>query len=249
MVRLIPDPRDLVWGSTRTEPWFRNPERKRIGEVWYPTETLLLKYLFTEENLSVQVHPGDAYAAVHHKGSPGKTEMWHILRADEGAQIAVGLRHTVTIDELAAAALDGSIVDLLRWIPVKPGENYFIPAGTIHAIGGGIALFEIQQRSEITYRLYDWGRGRELHLDHALAVASRQPFDALRDLPVKCEYFITEKAGPVVQGPCVLATTEGAGDVWLVEGISGFSRVGLKISRPPNATLLVAAPLGTELRG
>ena len=235
MVPLIPEPRDLVWGSKRTAPWFPNPEGKRIGEVWYSTDKLLLKYLFTEENLSVQVHPGDAYASGHHDGASGKTEMWHILRADAGARIAVGLRRAVPVDELAAAALDGSIVDLLRWIPVTAGENYFIPAGTIHAIGGGIALFEIQQRSEITYRLYDWGRGRELHLEHSLTVANREPFEGRRELPVRCDYFVTEKAGPVVQGPAFLATTEGAGAVWLVAECAEFSGAGLKISWPLNA--------------
>ena len=235
MVPLIPEPRDLVWGSKRTAPWFPNPEGKRIGEVWYSTDKLLLKYLFTEENLSVQVHPGDAYASGHHDGSSGKTEMWHILRADAGARIAVGLRRAVPVDELAAAALDGSIVDLLRWIPVTAGENYFIPAGTIHAIGGGIALFEIQQRSEITYRLYDWGRGRELHLEHSLEVANREPFEGRRELPVRCDYFVTEKAGPMVQGPALLATTEGAGAVWLVAECAEFSGAGLKISWPLNA--------------
>ena len=232
MVRLTPDPRDLVWGSTRTQPWFANPAGQRIGEVWFPVESLLLKYLFTEDNLSVQVHPPDAYAAEHHNGSRGKTEMWHILRADEGAKIAVGLQRTVSKDELSAAALDGSIVQLLRWIPVVAGETYFIPAGTIHAIGGGIALFEIQQRSEITYRLYDWGRGRELHLAHALTVASREPFDARRELPVRCEYFVTAKAGRVVPGPSILAATEGAGDVWLVDEPVEFAGQGLVVQTP-----------------
>ncbi len=232
MVRLTPDPREIVWGSTRTQPWFANPAGKQIGEIWFPVETLLLKYLFTEDNLSVQVHPGDAYAAEHHNGSPGKTEMWHILRADKGAQIAVGLQRTVSKDELSAAALDGSIVHLLHWIPVVAGESYFIPAGTIHAIGGGIALFEIQQRSEITYRLYDWGRGRELHLAHALAVASCEPFEARRELPVRCEYFHTAKAGRVVPGPSILAATEGPGDVWLVDEPVEFAGEGLVVQIP-----------------
>jgi mannose-6-phosphate isomerase class I len=99
----------------------------------------------------------------------------------------------------------------MQWVPVQPGENYFIPAGTIHAIGAGIALFEIQQKSEITYRLYDWGRGRELHLQHALEVADLTPFDGRRELPVQCEYFRTETGCSVIDGPAVLAVIDGSG--------------------------------------
>jgi len=201
---LKPTPQDRVWGSTDTSPWFHNAEEKRIGEVWFPWRSLLMKFLFTEQNLSVQVHPGDC------DGCAGKTEMWHILRARPGARIAVGLKREITKSGLRAAALDGSIEQLLQWVPVRAGESYFIPAGTIHAIGEGIALFEIQQNSDVTYRLYDWGRGRELHLDRALEVAERGPFDGRRELPVECAYFRTELAGDVVEGPGVLAVMEGA---------------------------------------
>lgn len=208
---LTPQPKDKVWGSTDTEPWFPNATGQRVGEVWFPGDRLLLKFLFTQENLSVQVHPGDIYAAKHHNGSPGKTEMWHILRAEPGARIAVGLNRPVSRNELESAALDGSIEGLLQWVPVRPGENYFIPAGTIHAIGKGVALFEIQQKSDITYRLYDWGRGRELHLDHALAVAESRPFDGRRLFPVQCQYFKTESGNDMMDGPALLAVIDGSG--------------------------------------
>ncbi len=134
---------------------------------------LLVKFLFTSDNLSVQVHPNDEYAAKHHEGSRGKTEMWHILRAEPGAKIAFGVRVPVTKEELRTAAESGAIVDLLNWIPVRPGETYFIPAGTVHAIGGGLVICEVQQLSDVTYRLYDYkrvdkdGKERELHLDHS----------------------------------------------------------------------------------
>jgi mannose-6-phosphate isomerase len=208
--RIIPQPKDTVWGSTVTAPWFPNPAGERIGEIWFPSDRLLLKFLFTQQKLSVQVHPGDAYAAKHHDGSPGKTEMWHILRAEPDARIAVGLNRVVSKDELESAARDGSIEDMLQWVPVRPGENYFIPAGTIHAIGEGIALFEIQQKSEITYRLYDWGRGRELHLQHALEVAALTPFDGRRELPVQCEFFRTQRGESIIEGPALLAVTDGS---------------------------------------
>jgi mannose-6-phosphate isomerase len=161
------------WGRTLLPPIFRPPAGQRIGEIWFGDDEalpLLAKYLFTSEKLSVQVHPDDEEA--EQRGLPrGKTECWYILQAEEGASIGLGLRHRLTRDELRTAALDGSIVDAIDWRPVKAGDFLHVPAGTIHAIGGGIALLEFQQNSDATYRLYDYGRRRELHLDDALAVA------------------------------------------------------------------------------
>ena len=182
---------EKVWGSRHLAPWFPDSEHK-IGEVWFqaPAEVpLLVKFLFTTENLSVQVHPEDEYARRHHGGSNGKTEMWRILRADPGAKIALGLARDTTAVELRSASLSGAIMDLLHWIEVKPGETYYTPARTIHAIGEGVALCEIQQISDITYRLFDYGRPRELHLDHGVAVS-----DLTRYRPANlssCPYFQT----------------------------------------------------------
>jgi mannose-6-phosphate isomerase len=144
--------RELTWGSER----------------WYTSEPplpILVKLLVTSAKLSVQVHP-DGECGV------GKTEMWHILSAAPGAQIALGFTQPVGAEALRAAAASGEIERLLRWIPVSAGETYFIPAGTVHAIGAGITLCEIQQNSDITYRLYDYGRPRELHLDRAVEAAN-----------------------------------------------------------------------------
>jgi mannose-6-phosphate isomerase len=186
---------EKVWGSPNTEPWYRNPECRKIGEVWFAASDsvpLLVKLLFTSDNLSVQVHPGDAYAREHHN-SRGKTEMWHILRAEPQAKIALGLRETMTPERLRESALSGEIMELLNWIPARRGDTFFVPAGTIHAIGGGLALCEIQQHSDITYRLYDYGRPRELHLEHAIAVSNLTPvMSGLGRLPVECPYFRTE---------------------------------------------------------
>jgi mannose-6-phosphate isomerase len=196
--RLSPSLREKVWGSTRLEPWFPNSQHK-IGEIWFEGADqlpLLVKFLFTSEKLSVQVHPGDAYARAHHN-SRGKTEMWHILAAEPGAQIAAGFKDTLSAEQLRAAALSGEIENLLQWFDAAPGDTFFIPAGTVHAIGAGLALCEIQQHSDVTYRLYDYGRPRELHLDHALAVSHRGPYAARQvpsgDLLVSCEYFTTER--------------------------------------------------------
>ena len=115
-----------------------------------------MKLLFTSERLSVQVHPDDG-----EDGPRGKTEMWHILEAEPGAAIALGFREPITRERLREATRTGEIERLLNWMPVKAGETYFTPAHTVHAIGAGIVLCEIQQNSDVTYRLWDYGRPRE----------------------------------------------------------------------------------------
>lgn len=188
---------EKIWGTTEVDPWFTKTDKK-IGEVWFtwePELPLLIKFLFTSGRLSVQLHPDDA------DGEAGKTEMWHILRAEPGATIALGFREPVTRTRLREAALTGEIERLLRWIPVKPGETYFIPAHTVHALGGGIAVLEIQQQSDCTYRLYDYGRDRELHLERGVALAdlgvypdpaAPEPTGPGRMLLARCPYFETE---------------------------------------------------------
>ena len=110
--------------------------------------------------------------------------MWHILHADDGATIALSVPRPMSKEELHSAILDGSIVELLNWVPVQPGDTLFAPAGTIHAIGHGVVLCEIQQNSNVTYRLYDYGRDRELHIEKGLAVSEREPFEGRREMPV-----------------------------------------------------------------
>jgi mannose-6-phosphate isomerase len=201
-----------VWGSKRTEPWFDYPGRglstdeagsdEGIGEVWFPANDLLIKFIFTSENLSVQVHPDDAYAR-EHENSRGKTEMWHILRAGPRSRIALGFKQPVSPEELIPAAQTGEIMEMLNWIDVKAGETYFVPSRTVHAIGAGLALCEIQQNSDVTYRLFDYGRPRELHLQKAKEVASLGCHPGLsvpRDLGEgvkllsECPYFRTYSA-------------------------------------------------------
>src|SRR5579862_442496 len=186
-----------VWGTRDLNPWFPDAPPQEsglpIGEVWFetPEVPLLVKFLFTEKDLSVQVHPDDDYAGLHHK-SAGKTEMWRVLAARKGAKIAAGFREPVTREQVRAAALDGSIVDLLEWFEARAGDTFFIPAGTVHAIGAGLTICEIQQSSDVTYRLYDYGRGRELHLDSALAVSRLGPHAPRALAQVACRYFVTE---------------------------------------------------------
>lgn len=151
-----------------------------IGEIWFERlggkmPELLIKYLFTSQNLSIQVHPDDyiARAAGFHQG---KDEAWYIISALPGAVIGLGPRCALTTDELRTASLDGSIANLLSWRTVKAGDFYYLPAGTIHAIGAGLVLVEIQQNVDVTYRFYDYGRSRPLQLKSALLAADLDPY-------------------------------------------------------------------------
>jgi mannose-6-phosphate isomerase len=168
------------WGRHKLWPGFADAASEPVGEIWFeaPAGTepeLLVKYLFTSERLSIQAHPDDAAAQV--AGYPrGKDEAWIVLAAEPDATIALGLKRAVSQDDLRAAALDGSIVDLVDWKPVKAGDVIYSPAGTVHAIGAGLTLIEVQQALDLTYRLYDYGRPRELHLDAGIAVSEAAPF-------------------------------------------------------------------------
>lgn len=217
--RITPSFHPKVWGSTGLWPWFPEPDEK-IGEAWFVSPELpLIKFLFTTERLSVQVHPDDAYAR-EHEDSNGKTEMWHILRAAPGAQVAIGFRKHISPEQLRESSLSGEIVSLLNWIRVRPGDTLFVPAGTVHAIGAGLALCEIQQHSNVTYRLYDYGRPRELHLDRGTEVSALGPTLGRTHLPVKCPHFHTERlqlAGSLALDPLArpygLVVLEGEGMV------------------------------------
>jgi len=228
-VRLEPTLLEKLWGVP-------TDEGKRLGEMWFPAEPLLVKFIFTSEKLSVQVHPDDAYAARQEAGR-GKTEMWYVMEAQPGARLAVGLRRPMSRDELRSAALDGSLEQELRWFEVRPGEAYYIPAGTVHAIGPGLTLCEVQQFCDITYRLFDYGRPRELHLEKALDVARMVPGAGRVTLPFSCPYFRVEmpQEGPV--GPGLLAVLAGSGKV---AGSSYDARQVWRLAEP--ATLAPEQP-------
>ena len=176
------------WGVRDLQPWSSlDASTDAIGELWFEradkhahAPALLLKLLFTSEPLSIQVHPDDTFARA--MGMPnGKSEAWYILSAEPDARIGVGLKHQVTLQQLRASIQDGSITELVDWRPVAKGDVIYIPAGTIHSIGAGIVLAEIQQRSDATFRLFDFGRQRELDQDNGVAVAHPWP------LPARCD--------------------------------------------------------------
>lgn len=171
---------EKVWGRDRLPPPFQAPDDTRIGEIWFepPPEMpqILVKYLFTSEKLSVQVHPSNDSAMA---GEAGKEECWLVLDAEPGAKLAIGFRDKLSAESVESAALDGSIEDLLEWHEAVAGDIFYLPAGTVHAIGPGLSLVEVQQNSDTTFRLYDYGRPRELHLKRALAVADFGPHAAV----------------------------------------------------------------------
>ena len=142
---------------------------------------ILVKLIDARDKLSLQVHPDDAYAQKHHQ-SPGKTEMWYVLDAEPGASLICGFEREMTTEEFAAHIQNGTADKAVAHFPVKAGDVFFIPAGTVHAIGAGILIAEVQQNSDITYRVWDWGRvgadgkGRELHVTEALKVSETVPY-------------------------------------------------------------------------
>ena len=165
---------------------------------------VLTKFIDAADKLSVQVHPDDTYA-LENEGQYGKTEMWYVVSAEEGAGLYVGLKREVTPAEFMDYVDAGRAEEILDFKPVKAGDVYFIPSGTIHAIGGGVLIFEIQQNSTLTYRIYDYmrkddsGNLRELHLDQAMKVSLLNPYEVpTRDensseIIGKCDYFETRK--------------------------------------------------------
>lgn len=142
----------------------------------------MVKYLFTSERLSIQVHPNDGQARARGHAR-GKDEAWLILAAEPDATIALGTVRPITQAELRAAALDGSIEQLMDWKPARAGDVIYSPANTVHALGAGLTLIEVQQNVDLTYRLYDYGRPRELHLDDGIAVSDPVPFIVPPPLP------------------------------------------------------------------
>ncbi len=299
--RLLPAFHQRPWGVTSLRPWFPLEPAAPVGEAWFTAGTcdtslgltlgtliaadpdgllgnaafpgaqpLLLKLLFTSERLSVQVHPDDEYARQHH-GSAGKTEAWHVLDALPGATVGLGFTRQVGADEAREAACSGAIERLIAWHPARAGDTFLVPAGTVHAIGPGLTIVEVQEPSDVTYRLYDYGRPRELHLERGFAVADLGPYQ-VRNVPrvlsagrteiARCEFFRMERArvdgrrrwtaGSPFYHLAVVLTGEGAVgdlparpcDVFFVPAASR----GFRVEADPTLELLVACSADSPTR-
>jgi mannose-6-phosphate isomerase len=206
LARALPKP----WGVEDVRPWSTaRHDGTAIGEIWYERpdiandadSLLLLKLLFTSQPLSIQVHPDDAVA--HAMGLPrGKTEAWYVISAAPEARVALGLSRRLTGQQLRESIDDGSISDLVVWHAVSADDIIFVPAGTIHAVGAGLVIAELQQRSDATFRLFDFGRQRELQIENAIVAANAGPaafqvrpsqLTAERKLLVCGPYFVFER--------------------------------------------------------
>jgi len=197
---------------------FAEAPESLLGQAAAPnTSPLLIKVIFAREKLSVQVHPDDAMAQKY--GDPrGKTECWYVLKAEPGAQVACGLTPGVTLDKVKAGIEADTLESSLNLLDVAPGEMVFVDAGTVHAIWPGSILLETQQNCDLTYRMYDYGRGRELHIEKALEAtrlvtrAGKIPPKVLagRTLLMESEYFRVERIA--VDGIRTSASLPGEGE-------------------------------------
>lgn len=176
IVKLTPYHMDKIWGY---EKWILSTHKNGLSFIDGDSVTLLdylgkelpilVKKIKASGSLSVQVHPGDDYARKY-ENELGKTECWYILDAEENATLICGVNEGVTKEGFKCAIESNNVEGMLKRIPVKKGDMIYIPSGTVHAIEGGITILEIQQCSDVTYRIYDWGRDREIHVEKALDV-------------------------------------------------------------------------------
>jgi mannose-6-phosphate isomerase len=272
-VVLRPIFQERIWGVERLPEFYQQPEAgKPIGEAWLTAETcvaasgvmegktlaemakeapekfagpefpLLIKMLFPKEKLSVQVHPNDAEAKELGQ-SRGKTECWYVLEAEPGAAVALGFKKAISLAEVKAGIEDKTLEAKLNYVPVKAGDMVFVDAGTVHAIGPGMVVLETQQYSDVTYRLYDYGRPRELHVDAGLAVSKVETLAGLVK-PVAmegftrlvgCDYFVVDRFEVRGEAPLV-----GASGMQMVVALEKGMSVG-QAELPPGSVVLLPA--------
>jgi mannose-6-phosphate isomerase len=256
--RLAPWFSERVWGRRDLRPWYRSTgTTELVGEAWLTgpdcvVETgamvgrafsslgedefpLLVKILFPNDMLSVQVHPDDAQAQAMGQAR-GKTECWYVLEAEPGAAVALGLKDEVTAETVRAAVAAGTLEDLMQWVPVAVGDMVFVDAGTIHAIGPGVVLLETQQTCDVTFRLYDYGRPRELHLEQGLRVMkTKTAAGKVQSVPmggfvrlIEQRYFVVDRYDIAPKGQAVFSSdTEGC-----IVGLDGAGTVENQRNEP-----------------
>jgi mannose-6-phosphate isomerase len=258
-------------GKLLGESWNAMPvEWKGTRTASHPEFPVLLKFLYPKDKLSIQVHPGDAFAQKYEQaaGGRGKTEMWHIVSAEPGAELLLGLKTGVTRQDFMEGVAHQTVEDLFVRYPVRPGETYFVEAGTQHAILPGMVVCEIQEYSDLTYRVYDYGRRdangklRDLHLEKAMEVtrfdgtrSGKLPAlplhspDANKHLLAACEFFAAERwdcdrTTPIESDPSefqLLVILSGSGALYDVDSTHAFAQ-GQAWFLPANLTLTLLQP-------
>ncbi|HEY1925242.1 MAG TPA: type I phosphomannose isomerase catalytic subunit [Candidatus Acidoferrum sp.] len=253
-------------GKTLRDAWRDMPVDWRGAQFSANEEfPLLVKFIFPTDMLSLQVHPDDAYAAAHEKaaGGRGKTEMWHIVSADPGSHLLLGLKPGADKKAFLAGLKDNSLESLFQTVPIRAGDSIFVPPGTLHAIGPGVVVCEVQEYSDLTYRVYDYGRvdaqgkPRELHIEKALDVTNFGPGrggkttdvllpvagTAKRSLLAACSFFAVEKW--IVESSCKFRTNAAHFD--LLTSLSGcgvLNSCGREFPVEPGSCWLLPANLG-----
>jgi len=273
--RLKPWFSERVWGKRDLRPWYPDTgTTEPVGEAWLTgpqcvVETgpfagrtlesvamelggefpLLVKLLFPAEKLSVQVHPDDAQAQALGE-TRGKTECWYVLEAEPGATVALGLKKGVAVADVAASVADGTMESLIEQVPVSVGDMLFVDAGTVHAIGPGVVLLETQQTSDVTYRLYDYGRPRELHLEKGIAVIKTETaagkvaprvMDGFTRL-IEQQYFVVDRFD-VTAGDVKVAMS-GAGCLVGLRGQGVVKTADAEVEILPGKAVVVPIPDG-----
>lgn len=196
MIKLNAIKSEKIWGY---ELWIASTHpngcQKEFIDALGGEYPLLVKVIQADDTLSIQVHPDDDLAVkLEGEGNRGKTECWYVLDAAPDAKLVYGIKENATKEELAKAIEESKLDPYLEFVNVKKGDFIFIPAGTVHAIGAGLRLMEVQQSCDLTYRLYDWGRGREVHIEKGLAVIKQEEMIPVAPMPQEfdCKYFTLE---------------------------------------------------------
>lgn len=216
---------------------------------------LLIKLIDAHDNLSVQVHPPDDYALAN-EGQRGKSEMWYVLDSDENAVLYCGFKREISRDEFVARIKDNSLIEVLNAVPAKRGEIIFIPAGTIHALGKGVMLAEIQENSNVTYRIFDYGRDRPLHIAKALDVTNFSPLperDAGYPHVAVSDYFVVDKLdldGEILSEADGVVGEETFLSVLILDGEGVISSGGDEVTYRKGDSIFITAGSGKwQIRG
>lgn len=247
-------------GRTLTQYLKEHPEAMGVHCADFERFPVLVKLIDAADNLSVQVHPDDTYA-MQHEGEPGKTELWYVIDAQDGAELIYGFREALTKEEFRRAIETHTLLDKVNRVPVKAGDTFYIPSGTLHAIGKGLLIAEIQENSNTTYRVYDYGRvgadgkPRELHIDKALDVTNLCPVQnivpgqatkfsegcTIQTLGA-CRYFEVMKI--VVQEKAHLGADTSFNHILVLDGTAVLYEDGETLSIKKGDSVFV--PAGTE---